>query len=410
MAGFLLVFVGALVVWQRGIGAEPGGGNTKGNSKKDGGGKGDKKGGGGPAPVVAGQSHLGKIGVYFNGLGTVTPIYTVNVRARVDGELMNVHYREGDMVSAGQPLVDIDPRPFQIQLEQAEGQLTRDEALLANARIDLLRYQKLLQQNAVQEQVYTTQKSTVAQLEGVVNTDKGAVDSAKLNIIYCTITAPITGRVGLRLTDPGNIVHATDNNGLLVITQIQPISALFTIAEDQLQEVLRRIVAHQSLRAFAYDREDQTQIAQGTLTTVDNQIDPSTGTLRLRATFDNKGGKLFPNQFVNVRLLVQEKTGVVLIPTAAIQRTTSRVFVYVVKPDSTVTVRPVTEGVTEGEETEITSGLSPGETVVLMGVDKLEEGSPVQVHMQDARSGRGRGGPSQTQDYAGTGARGGTRK
>jgi multidrug efflux system membrane fusion protein len=323
---------------------------------------------------------------------------------------MNVHYREGDMVSAGQPLVDIDPRPFQIQLEQAEGQLTRDEALLANARIDLLRYQKLLQQNAVQEQVYTTQKSTVAQLEGVVNTDKGAVDSAKLNIIYCTITAPITGRVGLRLTDPGNIVHATDNNGLLVITQIQPISALFTIAEDQLQEVLRRIVAHQSLRAFAYDREDQTQIAQGTLTTVDNQIDPSTGTLRLRATFDNKGGKLFPNQFVNVRLLVQEKTGVVLIPTAAIQRTTSRVFVYVVKPDSTVTVRPVTEGVTEGEETEITSGLSPGETVVLMGVDKLEEGSPVQVHMQDARSGRGRGGPSQTQDYAGTGARGGTRK
>jgi multidrug efflux system membrane fusion protein len=244
----------------------------------------------------------------------------------------------------------------------------------------------------------------------VVNTDKGAVDSAKLNIIYCTITAPITGRVGLRLTDPGNIVHATDNNGLLVITQIQPISALFTIAEDQLQEVLRRIVAHQSLRAFAYDREDQTQIAQGTLTTVDNQIDPSTGTLRLRATFDNKGGKLFPNQFVNVRLLVQEKTGVVLIPTAAIQRTTSRVFVYVVKPDATVTVRPVTEGVTEGEETEITSGLSPGETVVLMGVDKLEEGSPVQVHMQDARSGRGRGGPSQTQDYAGTGARGGTRK
>jgi multidrug efflux system membrane fusion protein len=405
----LLVFVGALQVWQRGIGAvsRGGDGGSRGSGKNDTGKGGRGAGGrGAPASIVAVLSHTGNIGVYFTGLGSVTPIYTANVRARVDGELTKVYYREGDMVRTGDPLVEIDPRPFQVQLEQAEGQLKRDQALLNNARIDLLRYQKLLQENAVQEQLYTTQKATVAQLEGEVSTDQGAVDAANLNLIYCHITAAISGRIGLRLVDPGNIVHATDTNALLVITQIDPISALFTIAEGQLQEVLRRIAAHRHLRAFAYDREDQHQIAPGMLATVDNQIDPATGTLRLRANFDNRGGKLFPNQFVNVRLLVQEKHGVVLLPTAAIQRTTTRTFVYVVRPDSTVTVRSITEGVTEGDESEITSGLAPGETVVLMGVDKLEEGSLVQVHMEGEGSVRTRGrrgGAARSQTNSGRG-------
>jgi membrane fusion protein, multidrug efflux system len=394
LAACLVLFVGAIFVWQNGVGAAPKGG---GQPKGDRGDKSDKKGGGrggrgGPSQVVGTLARKGNIGVYFTGLGTVTPIYTVNVRARIDGELLKVNYREGDMVRTGQSLAEIDSRPYEVQLEQAEGQLARDEALLNNARIDLLRYEKLLQQNAIQEQIYTTQKATVGQLEGEVKSDKGTVDSAKLNIIYCNIKAPITGRIGLRLIDPGNIVHAADANGLLVITQIEPISVLFTIAEDQLQQVLRRIAAHQKLRAFAYDREGQTQLAQGTLTTVDNQIDPSTGTLRLRATFDNKGGTLFPNQFTNVRLLVQEKTGVVLLPTAAIQRTTSRTFVYVVKPDSTVEVRPIIEGVTEGDDSEITSGLQAGETVVLMGVDKLEEGAHVRVQIEGEGGRGGRGG------------------
>jgi multidrug efflux system membrane fusion protein len=426
LAGCLLVLTGALVVWQRGIGAAPAGGTKIDQNKKEDG-KGGR-GGGGPAPVVAVKAHRGNIGVYFDGLGAVTPIFTVNVRARVDGELMKVHYREGDLVHTGDPLVEIDPRPFQVQLEQAEGQLARDEALLNNAKIDLLRYEKLLKQNAVQEQTYTTQKATVLQLEGEVKTDIGAVDSAKLNIVYCNINAAITGRIGLRLVDPGNIVHATDANGLLVITQIEPISVLFTIAEDQLREVPSRLAHHQRLPAFAYDREGQTRIAQGMLTTVDNQVDPTTGTVRLRAVFDNRDDKLFPNQFVNIRLLVQEKKGVVLLPTPAIQRTTTRTFVFLVKPDSTVTVRPIIEGVTEGDESEITSGLEPGDTVVQMGVDKLEEGSHVHVQMQGQGSGRGGAGGSgassmtgvpapqqgqpsgQSQDNAGRGGRRGSQK
>jgi multidrug efflux system membrane fusion protein len=314
----------------------------------------------------------------------VTPINTVTIRSRVDGQLMKVYYREGDMVQSGDPLIDLDQRPFQAQLEQAQGQLVRDQALLENARVDLSRYATLLKQNAVQEQIYRTQIATVAQYEGVVETDKGIMTAAKLNIIYCKITSPLSGLIGLRLVDPGNIVHATDTNGLLVITQIQPISVLFTIAEDQLQTVIRKVTGGQRLRASAFDRSDQTHIADGFLSTIDNQIDPATGTLRLRAVFDNQSKRLFPNQFVNIRLLVQEKRGVVLIPVAAIQRTTTREFVYVVKPDSTVTVRPITEGVTQGDETEIASGLSAGENVVVTGVDRLQEGT--RVRMQIATS------------------------
>jgi len=367
------------------------GGQTSAQTSTGGGGKKDgKKGatGEGAIPVQAVHARTGNIGVYFNGLGAVTPIYTVTVKSRVDGELMNVMYREGDMVQKGDLLVEIDPRPYQVQLEQAEGQLARDQALLDNARIDEARYETLLKQNAIPEQQLATQKALVAQDEGLVKSDQGQVDSAKLNLIYSKITAPITGRVGLRLVDPGNIVHATDTNGLLVITQEDPISVLFTVAEDQLPIVLQKMALQKTrgtmLAVDAYSRDLQQKLASGTLTTVDNQIDQTTGTVRLRATFDNKNGALFPNQFVNARLLVEEKRGVVLIPTAAIQRTTDSAFAYVVMPDSKVTVRNISVGVTEGDDSEITSGLKAGELVVLTGVDKLQEGSQVQAQIQDA--------------------------
>jgi membrane fusion protein, multidrug efflux system len=353
-----------------------------------------KKGGNGPAkvPVVATRATRGNIGVYFNGLGAVTPIYTVTVKSRVDGQLMNVTYYEGDRVHKDDLLIEIDPRPFQVQLTQAEGQLAKDQAALENARIDLARYQTLLQQNAIPEQQVATQKALVAQDEGIVKTDQGQIEAAKLNLVYCKITAPITGKVGLRLVDPGNIVHASDANGLVVITQMEPISVLFTVAEDELPVVLQKMRT-QTLPAGAWDREMKQRIAQGTLTTVDNQIDQTTGTVRLRATFDNKNDELFPNQFVNVRLLVEERRGVVLLPSAAIQRSSNSTFVYVIKADSTVTVRNIMVGTTEGDNSEITSGLMPGELVVLTGVDKLQEGTPVDAQIpgeQPGQKGRGK--------------------
>jgi len=343
--------------------------------------KGGKGGGTGAAPVVATRARRGNIGVYFTGLGVVTPIYTVTVKTRVDGELMQIFYREGDMVQKGDRLMEIDRRPFQVQLEQAEAQLAKDQALLENARVDLTRYQTLLQQNAAPEQQVATQKSTVAQDEANIKADQAQIDSVKLNLIYCEITAPITGRVGLRLVDPGNIVHASDSTGLVVITQIQPTSVLFTIAEDQLPPVLQRTRAGQKLQVDGYDRELTRKIAQGTLTTIDNEIDQTTGTVRLRATFENNDNSLFPNQFVNARLLVQEKRGVVMLPSAAIQRTSSKAYVYLVKPDSTVTVRDITIGTAEGEDSEITSGLAPGDEVVMTGADRLQEGSKVNAQV-----------------------------
>ena len=354
--------------------------------------KGGKKGGSGAVPVVAAKARKGNVGIYITGLGSVTPIYTVSVKSRVDGQLMKVHYNEGDLVHEGDLLVEIDPRPFQVQLEQAEGQLARDQATLDNAHVDLDRYQKLLAQNAVPEQQLATQKATVAQLAGVVKTDQGQIDSAKLNLTYCSIRAPFTGRAGLRLVDPGNIVHATDTNGLVVITQIQPISVIFTVAEDDLPVVLRKLAAGQHLRADAYDRANSTRIATGTLVTVDNQIDPTTGSLRLRAAFDNSANQLFPNQFVNVRLLVEEKSGVTLVPRAVVQRTTRTTYAYVVKDDRTVTVRQITEGATDGDSTEVTSGIAPGDVLVMTGVDKLTEGTRVTVQLEDEQpAGQSRG-------------------
>ncbi len=337
--------------------------------------------GAGAIPVVAAKAQRGDIGVYFAGLGAVTPIYTVTVRSRVDGQLMQIYYREGDIVHQGDPLVEIDRRPYEVQLTQAEGQLAKDQAALDNARIDLARYQTLVAHNAIAEQQLATQKAVVEQYEGAVKTDQGQIASAKLNLVYCHITAPITGRVGLRLVDPGNIIHANDANGLLVITQIQPISVIFTIAEDQVPVILQKMRSGKRLRVDAYTRDSKTKLAQGWLTTVDNQIDQATGTLKLRATFDNRDNALFPNQFVNARLLVEEKRGVTLVPAAVVQRNSAMAYVYVVKPDSTVTIRPVTVGTTEGGQSEITSGLIPGETAVMTGVDKLQEGRKVTVHL-----------------------------
>jgi len=342
----------------------------------------------GTIPVVAVRARKSDIGVYLQCLGAVTPIYTVIVKSRVDGQLMQVNYKEGDLVRQGDPLAEIDTRPYQVQLTQAEGQFMKDQALLDNARIDLARYQTLLTQNAVPEQQLATQKALVAQYEGAVKTDQGQVDSAKLNLVYCHITAPIAGRVGLRLVDPGNIVHASDANGLLVITQIQPISVIFTIAEDQLPVVLQKLRSGKRLTVEAYDR-NMTKLGVGWLTTVDNQIDPTTATLRLRATFNNADNALFPNLFIRARLLVDEKRGVTLLPNAAIQRNSQMTYVWVVKPDSTVTVHQVTVGTTEGDQAEITSGLAPGEVVVMTGVDKLQEKSKVTVQMYGEKAQKG---------------------
>jgi multidrug efflux system membrane fusion protein len=352
----------------------------------------DKKGGRGALPpVVAVKATRGNIGVYYTGLGAVTPIYTVTLKSRVDGELMSVHYKEGDIVHKGDLLIEIDPRPYQVALTQAEGTLLKDQANLDNARLDLKRYETLLKQNAVPEQQLATQKATVAQDEGIVKTDQGVIDAAKLNLVYSKITSPIDGRVGLRLVDPGNIVHAADTNGLLVITQIQPISVIFTIAEDQLPAVLQRYRAGQRLEVDAFQRDGKTKIAQGYLSTIDNEIDQSTGTLKLRAQYNNSGYELFPNQFVNARLLVQEKTGVVLLPTTAIQRNTNSTYVYLIRPDSTVTVRNIVVGTTEGDQSEITSGLNPGDQVVMTGVDKLTEGAKVRISKGGAGA-KGQGG------------------
>lgn len=332
-------------------------------------------------PVVAAKAHRGDINVYLAGLGTVTPIYTVTVKSRVDGQLMKVYYKEGDNVKEGDPLVDLDPRPFQVQLTQAEGQLIKDQSSLDNAKIDLARYQTLLTHNAVPEQTLATQKALVEQDQGTVKVDQGLIDSAKLNITYSHITAPISGRIGLRLVDPGNIVHASDSQGLLVITQVHPISVIFPLSEIQIPLALEKVRSGQRLKVLALDPSSKQLLAQGWLSTIDNQIDPTTGTLKMRALFNNEHDTLFPNQFVNVSLLVEQKTNRVVVPAAVIQRNSTMTYVWLVKPDSTVTVRPVTTGASEGDQTEIVSGLSAGDIVVMTGVDKLQEKSAVKMHL-----------------------------
>jgi multidrug efflux system membrane fusion protein len=336
--------------------------------------------------VATETSRKGDFAVYLNGLGTVTALKTVTVKPRVDGELVKVAFTEGQMIKEGDLLAEIDPRPFQIQLQQSQGQLLRDEALLKNAEIDRARYQSLLDQDSISAQQTVTQEALVKQYQGIVEMDKGLVNNAKLQLNYTRLTAPIPGRVGLRQIDQGNIVHASDASGLVVITQLQPISVIFTLPEDQVQAVMQRWNSNEPVSVVAYDRGGKNKLAEGKLLALDNQIDSTTGTLKLKAQFDNKEGTLFANQFVNVKMHQNTLRDVTLVSSAAIQHDTQGAFVYVVKPDKTIQLRRITLGPTDAEQVVIASNLAADEVVVVEGTDRLREGSQVDIAQKDGKA------------------------
>jgi multidrug efflux system membrane fusion protein len=339
-----------------------------------------------PMPVVAATARQGSIDVVLSALGTVTPRNMATVKSRVDGPLLSVKFQEGQLVKVGDLLAEIDPRTFQVALTQAEGQKAKDQALLANARVDLERYQTLLSQDSIAKQQVDTQEALVRQYIGVVDADQGAVDAAKLQLSFTKITAPIAGRVGLRQVDPGNMIHATDTNGIVVITQMAPTTAVFPVPEDNLPRVTRRFNSGEAIPVDAYDREGKTKLASGKLASIDNQIDITTGTVKLKAEFANTDGTLFPNQFVNIRMPVERRDDVILVPSAAIQRGAPGTFVYTVRDDSTVAVSPVKVGAVQGETTEVQSGVKAGDRVVVDGADKLRDGAKVELVDPNARN------------------------
>jgi multidrug efflux system membrane fusion protein len=353
-------------------------------------------------PVSVATAERRDVPYYLTGLGSVNAYYTVSVKSRVDGQLMQVNFKEGQTVKNGELLALIDPRPYQVVLDQAQAMLFKDQATLRDAKLNYERYKGLLQSSgAMSQQQVDTQQATVDQLDGTVRNDQATIDNAKLNLIYCHITAPVSGRIGLRLVDPGNIVHATDANAMFVITQLQPIAVLFTLPEDNLPAVSRQM-AKSTLAVDALSRDDQTKLATGKLLTIDNQIDQTTGTGKLKAVFDNKDNLLWPNQFVNARLLLEIRKGSTVVPAAAIQRGPQGTYVFVVKSDNTVDVRPVTIGFTQDNLSVIASGIALSDVVVTDGQDKLQQGSKVDIRpavpsgnrQQPAAGSNGSGNPA----------------
>jgi multidrug efflux system membrane fusion protein len=343
-------------------------------------------------PVSIATVRKGDIGVYINALGAVTPVYTDTITSRVQGEIVNVYYREGQLVHKGDPLLDIDARPYQAALTQVEGQLAHDQALLNEAKIDLSRYQSAFAQNAIAKQQVDDQEQTVLQYEGTVKNDQGMVDNAKVNLVYTHITSPIEGRVGLRLVDPGNIVQANSTTALVVVTQLQPITVVFSVAEDYLPQIQQQLRKGNRMEVDAFDRDQTKKIASGTLLTLDNQIDPTTGTIKLKAIFPNQDGALFANQFVNARLLVDTTQNAVLIPTAAVQRNAQGAFVYVIKPDQTASIQTITVGTTDGDMAAV-QGLQANQTIATKGFEKLQDGVKVAVQQNRASNGSDKQSP-----------------
>jgi multidrug efflux system membrane fusion protein len=345
-------------------------------------------------PVVVATAQRGDLPVYFNGLGTVTAFNTVTVRSRVDGQLISVAFKEGQFVHEGDLLAQIDPRPFQVQLGQALGQLAKDQAQRKDAEVNFERFKLLFKEGVIPQQQLDTQAALVGQFDGAIASDQSQIDNAKLQLTYSRITAPISGRIGLRLVDAGNIVHASDTNGLLVITQLQPISVIFSLPQDQLPEVNTKLRSAVQLVVDAYDRDDTAKIASGKLQTIDNQIDPTTGTYKLKSVFANTDNVLFPNQFVNVHLLVDTKRNLTIVPTAAIQRGPQGTYVYAAGPDNTAKIRIVTIAQTTGDRVGLSAGLNSGDVVVIDGQDKLQDGTKINPNPAGGSNGAGRGGAS----------------
>ncbi|SDQ47193.1 membrane fusion protein, multidrug efflux system [Paraburkholderia fungorum] len=392
-----LVILGVVVwrwhPWGAAGGEATGASDARGASGARTGGRGGRGGPGGmgnmPQPVHVATATQGEMPVVLTALGTVTPLATVTVLPQLSGVLQDVYFKEGQMVKKGDVLAQIDPRPYQISLENAQGTLVRDQALLQTARLDLKRYQTLLAQDSIASQQVDTQASLVRQYEGTVKSDQANIDSFKLDLVYARITAPVSGRVGLRQVDPGNYVTSSLSTGIVVITQLQPISVIFTTSEDNLQQIIQHTQNGEQLSATAYDRANTTPLEVGSLKTMDNQIDTTTGTVKLRAIFNNPDSKLFPNQFVNTRLLVDTIRNAVIVPTTAVLNGSMGQFVYVVKPDNTVTVRQVKPGPVDGERTSIQSGLQVGERVVIDGSDRLREGAKITIPADRPRGASG---------------------